>query len=319
MIDVDEARRRWLKERQSYSEFGALVAGRMENAVRELGIWCQSSSRAKEPHSLIKKLLKGNCTYDSLQDKAGARCIVRHMCELDSVCLQAQKLFDCLRRDDKLTGLGTNRIGYNSIHLIVCLKEGDPETARYPAVSYVAELQIRTLAQHLWAEMSHDSFYKHDDVVAALPVQLVRRAHLMAGLIEVADYEFDRLNREIASSPEAQMYKALERHYYTFTTKRPDPSLSLEVIKLLLPLYELTIPQIASELDKFLDSRQDVLKHVYKEAEEFTTSPFLYQPEILMIYERLEADQLAVRKAWVGRFPESELERIANALGISFD
>lgn len=54
MIEVDEARRRWLKERQSYSEFGALVAGRVENAVRELGIWCQTSSRAKEPHSLIK-------------------------------------------------------------------------------------------------------------------------------------------------------------------------------------------------------------------------------------------------------------------------
>ncbi|HEV2416413.1 MAG TPA: hypothetical protein VGX94_01280 [Terriglobia bacterium] len=319
MIDVDEARKRWLKERQSFSEFGVLVAGRMENAVRELGIWCQTSSRAKEPHSLIKKLLKGNYSYDSLQDKAGARCVVRHMCEIERVCLQAQELFDCLRRDDKLTGLGTNRIGYNSIHLMVRLREGDPETASYPAASYIAELQIRTFAQHLWAEMSHDSFYKNEGVLTVLPVQLVRRAHLMAGLIEVADHEFDRLNREITSSPEAQMYKALERHYYTFTTKRPDPSLSLEVIKLLLPLYNLTVPQIATELDKFLYVHRDALKHVYKEAEEFTTSAFLYQPEVLMIYERLEANQLAVRKAWISRFPESELEGIANALGISFD
>ena len=58
---------------------------------------------------------------------------------------------------------------------------------------------------------------------------------------------------------------------------------------------------------------------MYEEAEEWTVSPFLYQPEVLMIYERLEADQLAARKAWVLRFPESELERIANVLGISFD
>lgn len=319
MTGVDEARRRWIEERRSYGEFAALIAERMKNAVRELGIWCQTSSRPKELHSLIKKLLKGGCTYDLLQDKAGARCVVRHMSELEEVCLQAQKLFDCLKRDEKLTGLGADRIGYNSIHLIVRLRKEDPETARYPAAAYVAELQIRTLAQHLWAEMSHDSFYKNDDVVSALPVQLVRRAHLMAGLIEVADQEFDRLNREIASSPEAKMYKALERHYYTFTTKRPDPVLSLEVIKLLLPLYKLTVPQIASELDKFVHARRDVLKYVYEEAEEFTVSPFLYQPEVLMIYERLEADQLALRKAWIARFPESELQRIANALGISFD
>ncbi len=38
-----------------------------------------------------------------------------------------------------------------------------------------------------------------------------------------------------------------------------------------------------------------------------------------MIYERLETDQLATRKAWNERFPETELERVANTFGISFD
>jgi len=141
----------------------------------------------------------------------------------------------------------------------------------------------------------------------------------MAGLIEVADQEFDRLSRETALSPEAQLYKALERHYYTLTAKRPDPELSLEVIKLLLPLYKLEATQVAHRLDSFFDARKDVIKHVYEEAEEWTVSPFLYQPEVLMIYEQLEADQLGARRAWVLRFPEPELERIANALGISFD
>jgi len=319
MMDADEARRRWLEERQTYGEFGKLIADRLKGAVQDRGIWCATSSRAKEPHSLIKKLLKGKHTYDSLPDKAGARCIVRYMSDLDVVLSRAHSLFDCSEHDSKLKELGADRIGYNSIHVQVRLREGDPELQKYPATVYGAELQVRTLAQHLWSEMSHDSFYKNDATLTVLPVELKRRVYLMAGLIEVADQEFDRLNRETTLNPEAQLYKALEQHYYTLTGKRPDPALSLEVIKLLLPLYRLAVPQVAQRLDSFFDAHRDVLKDVYEEAEESTVSPFLYQPEVLMIYERLETDQLAARKAWVLRFPESELERIANALGISFD
>ena len=46
---------------------------------------------------------------------------------------------------------------------------------------------------------------------------------------------------------------------------------------------------------------------------------FLFQPEALMIYDRLETDPLSVREAWSGHFPDSELERMANVFGFSFD
>ena len=52
MKDADEARRRWLKERQVYDEFGKLIADRVKTAIRELGIWCETRSRAKEPHTV---------------------------------------------------------------------------------------------------------------------------------------------------------------------------------------------------------------------------------------------------------------------------
>ncbi len=38
-----------------------------------------------------------------------------------------------------------------------------------------------------------------------------------------------------------------------------------------------------------------------------------------MIYDRLMADPLSIRKVWNEQYPEKELERIANAFGISFD
>jgi len=58
---------------------------------------------------------------------------------------------------------------------------------------------------------------------------------------------------------------------------------------------------------------------VYEQSEDWKASSLLYEPEVLMIYERLEADQLATRRQWNTRFPEGELERVANSLGISFD
>jgi len=319
MIDLDEARKRWLKEQPTFGEFGKLIADRVSAAVRERGIWSETSSRPKEVHSLVKKLVKGKYTYDSVPDKAGARCIVRYFSEPEVVLSLAYKLFQCSEPEDKAAELGTDRVGYISIHVQVRLRQGDPEFEKYPPSSYCAELQIRTLGQHLWSEMSHENVYKNDETMVALPVDLKRRVHLMAGLIEVADRELDRLNQEMPPGSEARLYNALESHYYKLTAKRPDPALSLEVIKLLSPLYGLEVTQIAQRLDTFFDSHRDVLQHVYQEAEEWTASPFLYQPEVVMIYERLEADQLATRKAWAHRFPEPELERIANAFGISFD
>lgn len=141
----------------------------------------------------------------------------------------------------------------------------------------------------------------------------------MSGLIEVSDREFDRLNREKVLDPAVELYKNLERNYFKLSAKRPDPELSLEVIKLLVPLYHLDLVQIAARIEDFFTTHEAVLHSIYKDAEEWKVSGFLYQPEVLMILERLEADQLAIRKAWNTRFPETELERIANTFGMSFD
>jgi len=127
MMDAEEARRRWLEERQAYHEFAELIAARVKTAMQECGIWCETSSRAKEPYSLIKKLLNGKHTYDSVPDKAGARCIVRYISDLGFVRSQAQRLFECSESDDKLRALGTDRVGYNSVHVQVRLKDRDPE------------------------------------------------------------------------------------------------------------------------------------------------------------------------------------------------
>jgi putative GTP pyrophosphokinase len=317
---LDDARVRWLSERPRYEAFGKLVAERMNGGVRTLGLWCDTSSRAKEHHSLIKKLLKKPThTYDSLSDKVGARCVIRYRDDLEKVVGVAQQLFACGPVDSKAASLGADQIGYLSIHVDVSLRDGDSDVSAYPGMH--AELQIRTLGQHLWSEMSHDAVYKNDEVFGKLPAALVRRVNLMAGVIEVADMEFNRLNGEIDVQPEIQIYKALEPHYYKLTAHSSDPELSLDVISLLLPLYGgESVSKIGAQIDAYVAGHQPQLQEIYAQQQKYTTTELIFQPEALLIAEILYRDeQIALRRRWNERFPEPELQRLAVVLGHSFD
>jgi len=321
MTDLDDARKKWLEEHTKFEEFGKLVAVRIEAAVKGLGIWCVVTSRAKEIHSLVKKLLKGKHTYETLPDKVGARCMLRYLSDVDEVLLVVRQVFDCSQPDNKLEGLSEDRIGYISTHVEVRLRPDDCDAASFTPDRYWAELQVRTQGQHLWAEMSHDTFYKNQEAIPKLPdsTKLKRRVNLMSGLIEIADQEFNRLNQEIEVDSAIALYKALERHYFRLTARRPDTELSLEVIKLLLPLYDNDVKQITKQIDQFVASHESTITSVYDAAEDWAASAFLYQPEVLMILERLDASPIALRTEWNKQFPEGELERVANAFGISFD
>jgi len=48
-------------------------------------------------------------------------------------------------------------------------------------------------------------------------------------------------------------------------------------------------------------------------------SVFLFQPEALIIYERLDSDLVALREKRATLLPEQELERLAVLFGYSFD
>jgi ppGpp synthetase/RelA/SpoT-type nucleotidyltranferase len=268
--------------------------------------------------SLIKKLIrKPTHTYDSLPDKAGARCVVRYRRELARVVEAAKSTFDCGPVDDKLGGLGTEKVGYSGIHIEVKLRSDDPDATRFRGCQ--AELQIKTLGQQLWAEMAHDSVYKNDEAVNALSGDYKRRINLMAGLVEVADREFERLDVELPRDDAQEAYRALEPHYYRLTAGRPDIELSLEIIRLLLPLYGTDTKTAIARLNVFLDANRNKLAGVYGAEERQFFSELMFQPEALMLFERLTDDIDATRQAWSTTFPDSELERVAVNFGLSFD
>lgn len=322
--DLEQARVRWLADEPSFLEFGGLIKRALETEIKHLGIKAEVTMRAKDIDSLIKKLiLKPEHTYETLGDKIGIRAVVRYQREVDEIVASMPAVCGCSEPDDtrqRLAGEKDEKVGYISVHLDAWLKDDHPQQAMFSKVTYRAEVQVRTLAQHLWSEISHDTSYKSGTKIRK---DLKRRIHLLAGLIEVADNEFGRIDDEMSKMPdmaEFMILKALERQYYKLSARSGNQDLSLEVIRLLWPLYDQTPEQISNRFGPLLDKKQAVLQDVFDQMSKTSKgrSAFFFQPEILLIYDQLESLPYKLRERWSERFPPQELEMVATAFGHSF-
>lgn len=137
-----------------------------------------------------------------ITDQIGLRVITYLRGDVDVVARVLHEEFEVL--DDRDMGLATaseGRFGYASRHLVVRLRDGVglPQMQGRPA-----QVQVRTVLQHAWAEFEHATRYK-----GVVPDEhardLDRRFTLAAGLLELADQEFsaihDRLQGSSAHTP----------------------------------------------------------------------------------------------------------------------
>src|SRR5580698_10242947 len=126
-MDIEEARTHWIAVREEYCAFAKLLYARLDEIAKELGIHAQIFARAKETHSLIKKLLaKPHLSYETMPDKVGARIVVRYLSEIAPIEECIRERFDYEDVEDKSKRLGTDKLGYQSIHIdSVALRQTD--------------------------------------------------------------------------------------------------------------------------------------------------------------------------------------------------
>jgi hypothetical protein len=153
---------------------------------------------------------------------------------------------------------------------------------------------------------------------------LQRRIYLLAGLIEVADNEFERIERDVADMPALRnvlILRALERQYYKLAADAGSPALSLLIIEHLAPLYGEDPGDWSRRFEELFTRKEAVLREVFQAQAQrpHERSVFFFQPELLMVYDRLLQDQCRLRETWNHALPEAELDRIANVFGFSFD
>ena len=131
----------------------------------------------------------------AIEDLAAARVITFFLKDIEAIDGIISNEFQIFERADKSDLLLENApVGYQSIHYIVELKPNRTsltEYARYRGLR--AEIQLRTVLQHAWAEIEHDIQYKSSETI---PAGIRRRFTSLAGLLEIADREFQAVQEE---------------------------------------------------------------------------------------------------------------------------
>ncbi len=158
------------------------------------------SGRSKGKASFALKIIK-KAKYDDpmrqLTDLIGCRVIVHLSSEVAEIGKIIRKHFEIDEENtyDTLSKMGVDQFGYLSVHYIVKLAEGKPAGMPLVPEGLRAEIQVRTIVQHAWADIGHDRLYKGSCNVSDY---WKRESNRVAALLEAADEEFQRLVDGIA-------------------------------------------------------------------------------------------------------------------------
>ena len=127
----------------------------------------------------------------TLQDLVGFRIVLQFRRDVERVCLLIEQNLKIVNRYDTLERLREDQFGYASIHFVV---EVPKSWLAVPTMAGLAdlraEIQVRTTAQHIWAEASQTLQYKSTE---AVPQALKRSIYRVSALLETVDLEFERV------------------------------------------------------------------------------------------------------------------------------
>ena len=178
------------KERPVFEKMQGTIPAQVRALLDETGIVVASiESRIKEEGSLAGKLALKGAKYESLADITdifGMRIITFYTDDVDKVASAVDRLFeiDWDNSVDKRKLLEVDSFGYLSLHYV----------CRTSAFPYRFEVQMRTILQHAWANMNHDTGYKSG---VEIPLGYRRNMNRLAGMLELVDEQFSRIHTEI--------------------------------------------------------------------------------------------------------------------------
>ncbi|MCR6032679.1 DUF429 domain-containing protein [Nocardioides sp. zg-579] len=202
---------------QTYAAQHAELSAAGEQAVAlvtsildEAGInYLSVTGRTKSVVSFAEKagrMREGQPMYPNpltdITDQLGVRVITYVQDDVETVAgLLADQVVVHLDRDMGRETAREGRWGYASRHLLIALDAARESQAAYAGLrGRVAQVQVRTVLQHAWAEFEHDIRYKGSVPEEHAP-EFDRRFTLAAGLLELADREFSTIRERLRAEP----------------------------------------------------------------------------------------------------------------------
>ena len=151
------------------------------------------TTRVKKFDSLVDKCDRKGLsprTVEEIEDISGIRVVFLFMRDGEIGRRLIEENLEILSRENTVERLSSDQFGYGSIHYQVRPK---PEWLAVPTMAELgglqAEIQVRTVSQHIWAEVSHALQYKRE---AQVPDPIKRSLYRVSALLDLVDLEFER-------------------------------------------------------------------------------------------------------------------------------
>lgn len=132
--------------------------------------------------------MKSNNPFKDIHDICGIRVICLFLSDIERINKIIDNNFKKISFDNKIENLNFDSFGYMSVHHVVKLSD-KCKGPRYDNIKDIAcEIQIRTIAMHAWATISHYLDYK---TTPSIPSHLRKDFYALSGLFYVADSHFE--------------------------------------------------------------------------------------------------------------------------------
>lgn len=176
---IEQIAQRYKLEMARYEGAARYVEQRLRRELREAAIPALLSSRAKHPVDVLEKLRRraedGRYRHEALlanmnhvmTDVAGCRLIVYDPRQEAAAADLVQRTFSLWQGARSHEVLDKDS-GYRATHLLVIL---DASEVDLTLLSTVCEVQVTSIACHVFNELSHDIDYKRKDVSPSSEVQ----------------------------------------------------------------------------------------------------------------------------------------------------
>lgn len=254
----------------------------LEGLAKDNKVKIGPSCRLKGTKSFLSKALYRAKNYQKpvldIEDKIGTRVVL----------LKSSDVYDAAQLITKYSGWNAKttkdlkqlieehprEFDYQSVHLVVWPNQQEPYSSDTKLLT--CEIQIRTLLQHAFAEISHDSTYKgpykNDQ-------EIIRNLSKSIALMEVTDDYFVKIFQLISDGERtfALFYKELIALYKTF---KPDyiDARDVELADIVFSLLLKQEVSFASLQEFVIKRRDDILAAIQK-----PNSYLFEEPVILLI------------------------------------
>lgn len=198
VITLEQFRQQYNERKPQYERLATNLQDVLKSFLAEKSIpYLEVLARVKDVDSAYEKISRKDYEkpFEQIEDWCGLRIICYYPSDIDRIGEMLGEEFDIRTQEDTSKRLAAHEFGYRSTHFILKIKSEWAAAPNYRLLQdYKAEIQVRTILMHAWAEIEHKLSYKSAEQV---PDQFRRKLFRLSAKFEEADEQFEELRNGI--------------------------------------------------------------------------------------------------------------------------